>query len=160
MVRGAMPAIPRILHIDDNDDDRLLFRRAFQVSGLKAELVSFPDAYESLIFLDQAGTAAGGPLPRLIVLDLTLPHVDGRDFLGFLRTSPRYQSIPLIVLTGSSRMSDKQRCESLQVERYVVKPFTTAQLAALIRGGRDPSCPGPPAQIRTGAINAYGSHLR
>ena len=68
----------------------------------------------------------------MIVLDLTLPHVDGRDFLGFLRTSPRYQSIPLIVLTGSSRMSDKQRCESLQVERYVVKPFTTAQLAALI----------------------------
>jgi CheY-like chemotaxis protein len=129
---GGMADLPRILHIDDHDDDRLLFRRAFQVSGLKAELLSFPDAYEALVFLDQTGTASGGALPQLIVLDLTLPQVDGRDFLSYLRTNPRYQSIPLIVLTGSNRDSDQRLCQELQVERYVVKPFTTAQLSSLI----------------------------
>jgi CheY-like chemotaxis protein len=123
---------PRILHIDDADNDRLLFKRAFETSGLTADLVSFPDAFEALIFLDQAGTPSGGALPCLIVLDLTLPQVDGRDFLTYLRTHPRYQSIPLVVLTGSFRESDKRRSEELQVDQYVVKPFTTTQLASLI----------------------------
>jgi chemotaxis family two-component system response regulator Rcp1 len=123
---------PRILHIDDQENDRLLFKRAFQASGLQADLISLPDAFEALILLDQAGTPSGGELPYLIVLDLTLPQVDGRDFLTYLRTHPRYQSIPLVVLTGSFRESDKHRCEELQVDQYVVKPFTTTQLATLI----------------------------
>jgi two-component system, chemotaxis family, response regulator Rcp1 len=128
----GMVDLPRILHIDDQESDRLLFQRAFQASGLKAELVSLPDAFEALNFLDQTGTSAGGEPPYLIVLDLTLPQVDGRDFLTYLRTHPRYQSIPLVVLTGSFRESDKRRCEELQVDQYVVKPFTTTQLATLI----------------------------
>jgi len=123
---------PRILHIDDQENDRLLFKRAFQASGLQADLISLPDAFEALIFLDQTGTPSGGELPYLIVLDLTLPQVDGRDFLTYLRTHPRYQSVPLVVLTGSARDSDRRRCEELQVAQYVVKPFTTTQLATLI----------------------------
>ena len=142
-----MPDLPRVMHIDDSDDDRDLFRLAFQVSGLKAELLSFPDAFEALVYLDQTGTPAGGPRPSLIVLDLTLPQVDGRDFLGYLRTNPRYQSIPLVVLTGSNRESDRLRCKELQVESYVIKPFTSAQLSQLIPSFArwlDPST-GPPA---------------
>jgi two-component system response regulator len=127
-----MADLPRLLHIDDSDDDRLLFQRVFKQSGVKAELIGISNAFETLIFLDQAGTASGGSLPRLIVLDLTLPLVDGRDLLSHIRTNARYKHIPLIVLTGSNSPGDRERCRDFQVERFVIKPSTFAALAEVM----------------------------
>ncbi len=83
-----MPGQPRVLHREDSDDDRHLFRKTFEASGVKAELISIPSAFDAMVFLDQAGTPTGGDLPRIIVLDLSLPEIDGRDFLTFLPTNP------------------------------------------------------------------------
>ncbi len=123
---------PRILHIDDSDDDRLLFARAFTASGIKADLIGFSNAFETLIFLDQTGTRSGGNIPRLIVLDLTLPMVDGRHLLAHVRSNPRYKRIPLIVLTGSNSREDVEYCRGFEVERYIIKPSTLVQLAELM----------------------------
>jgi chemotaxis family two-component system response regulator Rcp1 len=127
-----MADLQRILHIDDSEDDRLLFERAFKASRLKAELLSFSNAFETLIFLDQAGTRSGGDIPRLIVLDLTLPLVDGRHLLSHLRANARYKRIPIVVLTGSNSREDVEYCRDFEVERYIIKPSTLAQLSELM----------------------------
>jgi CheY-like chemotaxis protein len=68
----------------------------------------------------------------LIILDLSLPRLDGRDFLDVLKKNTRFRSIPVIVLTGSENFRDMQKSRELGVDDYVVKPKTNQELIELI----------------------------
>jgi len=125
-------AIPRILHIDDDEEDRMMFARAFARSGLAGVLHSVAGVSEALLFLNRLGSYIAAHQPRLIVLDLSLPGLDGREFLEVLRSNTLFKSIPIIVLTGSEDYSDMQRCRELGVADYVVKPRTSQELIELI----------------------------
>jgi CheY-like chemotaxis protein len=121
-----------VLHIDDDEDDRLLFARAFARSGLDGVLHSLAGAADALLYLNQLAPHAGAPRPKLIILDLSLPRLDGRELLELLRTNGRFKGIPVIVLTGSENYADMKRCRELGVDDYVVKPGTAQELIELI----------------------------
>jgi two-component system response regulator len=127
-----MARIPLILHIDDDEDDRLLFSRAFARSGLGGVLKDVGSAEEALLVLNRTGPFAQLARPRLIILDLGLPQLDGRDFLALLRSQLRYKDIPIIILSGSENYRDIQHCRELQVVEYLVKPTSMEELIALI----------------------------
>jgi chemotaxis family two-component system response regulator Rcp1 len=125
-IQAAPPA--HLLHIDDDPDDRELFARAFAQGGTPGSLHQVASVAEALLFLNRLGPHQQAPRPSLIVLDLGLPGVDGRGFLQALRANTRFRQIPVIVLTGSQRYDDIERCRDLQVEDYVIKPATSQEL--------------------------------
>lgn len=129
---GAIAGGGHILHIDDDRDDRDLFAMAFAKSGLAGILHSLAGSAEALLYLNQIGQYANAERPALIVLDLSLPRLDGRGLLQLLSQNSRFKSIPVIVLTGSENFADVQRCRELGVTDYAVKPRTAQQLIELI----------------------------
>ncbi len=147
-----MASKPHILHIDDDDNDRLLFEWAFIKSGLRGVLHSVGGAADAMRFLNHAGKAPGTARPRAIVLDLGLPRFDGLELLGLLREHTRFRTIPVIVLSGSESHANMQRCRELGVEEYLVKPKTQQELAELIASishwliGSSPGLPAPTRQ--------------
>jgi CheY-like chemotaxis protein len=124
--------IPRILHIDDDEDDRIMFARAFARSGLAGVLHSVPSVSEALLFLNRLGSYIAAKQPRLIVLDLSIPGLDGREFLEVIKSNVLFKSISVVVLTGSENYNDVQRCRELGVDDYVVKPRTNQELIEMI----------------------------
>ncbi len=121
-----------ILHIDDCEDDRVLFAWAFARSGLDCVLHGVTGAAEALLYLNQLGPYIGVGRPRLIVLDLSLTGVDGRYLLDLLRTHDSFKTIPVVILTGSQSHVDMQRCRDAGVLDYVVKPMTEQELIEVI----------------------------
>jgi two-component system response regulator len=124
--------IPHILHVDDDANDRDLFAYAFRKSGLGGVLHSVASAADALLFLNRLGRFSNAERPRLIIIDLSLPRLDGRQFLEVVRTNLQFKSIAVIVLTGSESFADMQRCRELGVDDYVVKPHTQQELVELI----------------------------
>lgn len=122
-----LPLSPHILHVDDEEEDRLLFARAFAKSGLQGTLHSVGSAAEAMRYLGQAA-----PRPRLVVLDLSMPRFDGLDLLDLLRSHPSYRTIQVVILSGSQSHSDMQRCREMGIADYAVKPTTQQGLAELI----------------------------
>ncbi len=130
--RRAVARVVHVLHVDDDADDRALFARAFAKSGLGAVLHSFAGAADTLLYLNRLGPHADAERPRLIILDLSLPRLDGRALLELLKTNSRFKSIPVIVLTGSEDYADMKRCRELGIDDYVVKPRTAQELIEMI----------------------------
>jgi CheY-like chemotaxis protein len=129
---ASTDSIPRILHIDDDEDDRKMFARAFARSGLAGVLHGVGSVSEALLFLNRLGSYIAAHQPRLIVLDLSIPGIDGREFLEVIKSNVIFKSISVVVLTGSENYTDMQRCRELGVDDYVVKPRTNQELIELI----------------------------
>lgn len=116
-------SLPLVLMIDDNKSDLTLAEMAFAEAGL---LVDFRGMHRSEQAKDHLGALAGDAgavLPRLILVDLNMPRVQGVDILAFLKTHPRLSRIPVVVLTTSSSLPDRVRCLALGATEFQVKPF-------------------------------------
>jgi chemotaxis family two-component system response regulator Rcp1 len=109
-----------------------MFSQAFAKSGLNGVLNSVATASDALLFLNRLGPHKDAIRPRLIVLDLSLPRFDGREFLEVLRGNPRFRDISVIILTGSESFRDMQKSRDLGATDYVVKPKTQQELIELI----------------------------
>jgi len=127
-----------IVLVEDNPRDAELTRRALERHNLANRLVWLQDGAEALdFFLGPQGVAANGPdgQPRVILLDLKLPRVDGHDVLRRLKADARTRVIPVVVLTSSGQEIDIVRSYELGVNSYIVKPVDfkqfTEQVATL-----------------------------
>jgi CheY-like chemotaxis protein len=111
----------RILLVEDNPNDIEITRRALQKGQLKNELTIARDGQEAI---DLLFGRAGDPalLPGLILLDLNLPRVDGREVLSRIKSDPELRRIPVIVLTTSTREEDVVRSYDLGVNTFISKP--------------------------------------
>jgi CheY-like chemotaxis protein len=127
-----MSRILHILHIDDDPDDRALFSRAHRQSGLLGVLHNVASTAQALLYLNRLPPYRTAPRPRLIVLDLGMPGLGGREFLELLRSHSRFRTIPVVVLTGSQAYADMLRCDELGIEDYVVKPTRFEDLVAVV----------------------------
>lgn len=114
-----------ILLIEDNPDDRELALLAFREANVLGEVVACDDGEQALDFLFGSGTYAGRDIremPRVVLLDLKLPKVDGLEVLKCIRADDRTKLLPVVVLTTSNEQRDVTESYRLGANSYVRKP--------------------------------------
>jgi CheY-like chemotaxis protein len=121
-----------ILLAEDDPDDRLLTRRAVKESSVGTTFASVPDGEKLMDYLyrrGEYGTAEQAPRPDLILLDLNMPRMDGREALRKIKSDAKLRRIPVVVLTTSEAEQDVLQSYDLGVNAFVTKPVTFDGLA-------------------------------
>ncbi len=116
-----------LLCAEDDPDDRLLVQEAFQGVRLVSDLRFVADGEELIDYLLHQGTYRDprtSPRPLLVLLDLNMPRMNGREALARIRTEPSLRSLPVIVLTTSSARDDVEAVYAIGGNSYIVKPVT------------------------------------
>ena len=123
-----------ILLVEDNASDAELAMRALRKGKLANGITWVKDGAEALEFIFRDGAYAGRPdqLPRLILLDLKLPKVDGIEVLRRIKSDERAKTIPVVVLTSSAEERDIVESYKLGVNSYVVKPVEFEQFSETV----------------------------
>ncbi len=124
-----------ILLVEDNPDDELLALRALKKNNVTNEVVVAHDGVEALDYLFASGPYSGrdaSALPRLILLDLKLPRLDGIEVLKRLRSDERTRLVPVVVLTSSREQKDMLDGYSLGANSYVRKPVDFEQFVKAV----------------------------
>jgi len=111
-----------VLLVEDDPGDVVLIREAFEHNKVHNELVVVSDGVEAIEYLRGAGEHAGAPRPDLILLDLNLPRMDGREVLAEIKDDADLRTIPVVVLTTSEAEEDILRSYDLHANAYVTKP--------------------------------------
>jgi len=123
-----MPA-QLIVLIEDNPDDQTLTLRALKKQNIANEIIVLNDGVEALAFLLDPEK----PLPHLVLLDLKLPKLDGLQLLRRLRSEPRTQVLPVVVLTSSDEDRDVIEGYRLGANSYIRKPVDFNQFTEAVR---------------------------
>jgi CheY-like chemotaxis protein len=123
----------RILLVEDNPGDARLTIEAFREAGAAGLITAVDDAYEALAMLRQEGRHAGIGQPDLILLDLNLPRMHGREFLAIVKAEPRFMRIPVIVLSTSQAPDDIRSAYDLRANCYIAKPMNLDDLVAVAK---------------------------
>ncbi len=125
-----------ILLADDDEDDRLMAREALEESHLLNPLETVEDGEQLLTYLRREGEyahLADEPLPGLILLDLNMPKMDGREALKEIKSDPKLCHIPIVVLTTSKAEEDIYRTYNLGVNSFISKPVSFHGLVDLMK---------------------------
>lgn len=125
-----------ILMADDDSDDRLLALEAMHESRVLNELHFVEDGAQLLDYLRGKGNfkdRASYPMPGLILLDLNMPKIDGREALAEIKADPRLRRIPVVILTTSKAEEDMVKGYDLGAASYITKPVTFDALVELMR---------------------------
>lgn len=114
----------RIMVVEDNAEDYVATRRAFTKVGALVDIAHFDSANQALVHLgiDRGEVMVKSAMPHLIILDLNLPGLDGREFLTILKTHEVYRLIPVVILTTSSNQADVNDCYLKGANSYMLKP--------------------------------------
>lgn len=129
---GARPL--HIFIVEDNDADVLLVREALKHSGLRFQLTHVLDGEQAVRWLKSVGRDPTMPPPQLIILDLSIPKLDGWEVLAELRSIADFQRTPVVILSSSNNPDDQARAENLPEVIYIRKPST---LDAFMSVGRE-----------------------
>src|SRR5271169_1031866 len=129
--RGSMSA--EVLLVEDSPGDVRLTREAFRDANQSIQLHVAADGVEAMAFLRREGVHANAPRPDLILLDLNLPKMDGRQVLTLIKADPRLKTIPTVVLTTSELEADVATSYQLQVNCYLSKPAQWDAFANLVK---------------------------
>lgn len=119
-----------ILYVEDNVHDAELTIPALKDGGLANKLLWLRDGQQALDYMFQQGEYAerGNDWPRLVLLDLKMPRLDGIEVLQAIRADDRTRMVPVVIMTSSQEESDIVRSYDLGVNSYVVKPVDFAAL--------------------------------
>ena len=110
---------PKILYVDDDSDDCNFLSETFAATATNADLVCAPGGEEALQYLNSVDENA---LPSLIILDLNMPRWDGRQTLKNIKSNPHYSGIPVVILSTSNNLMDREVCKRLGAASYMQKP--------------------------------------
>ena len=127
---------PDILLVEDNTDDLELSLLALRKMNLAHGIQVARDGVEALDFIFCRGAHAGRRIentPRLVLLDLKLPKVDGLEVLRSIKADPRTRNIPVVMLTSSNEQRDVVKSYHLGVNSYIVKPVSYTQFAEAVQ---------------------------
>lgn len=119
-----------ILLADDDEDDRMMAREALAEARVRNPLVCVNDGVELLDYLLGTGPHEGCQprLPGLILLDLNMPRIDGREALETIKSHPTLRRIPIVILTTSLAEEDIFRTYDLGVNSFITKPVAFNEL--------------------------------
>lgn len=121
MTADARPL--QVLVVDDDPGDVALVESAFADQLVPTELHHVEDGAEALAFLRRADGYAAAPRPDLILLDLNMPRMDGRQTLAEVKTDPELRAIPVVVFTTSATPDDVLDSYAAHANAYVPKPI-------------------------------------
>ncbi len=127
--------VVEILLVEDSDEDAELAIRALKQKKLANDLFRVKDGAEALDFIFATGSYAdrnGQPKPRVVLLDLKLPKVDGMEVLRRLKEDPTTRTIPVVMLTSSKEDRDLEAAYRLGVNSYIVKPVEFDKFVAAV----------------------------
>jgi two-component system, response regulator len=124
-----------ILLVEDNPNDVALALHAFKKSNLTNRIQIVRDGAEALEFLFREGQFEGrtNGTPKVVLLDLKLPKVDGLEVLQRLRANPATKQLPVVALTSSREERDIVESYNLGVNSYIVKPVDFEQFTEVVR---------------------------
>jgi two-component system response regulator len=128
--------VVEILLVEDNPQDLKLTLRALKNANLANNIHVVRDGMEALHFIFCEGDYASRGIentPKVILLDLKLPKVDGKEVLERIKSDPRTRMIPVVVLTSSREQNDVVEAYNLGVNSYIVKPVNFEGFAAAVR---------------------------
>jgi two-component system, response regulator len=126
-----------VLLVEDSVSDAEMTIRALRKNNFANKLLHVRDGAEALDFLFAEGAYAGRQIediPKVILLDLKMPKVNGIEVLERIKSDTRTKKIPVVVLTSSKEDPDIQKCYDLGVNGYVVKPVEFDEFYKAIAG--------------------------
>src|SRR5215472_7211647 len=125
-----------VLLAEDNDDDAMLIQLAFNKAGSNSNLVRVPHGQQALQYLlgePPYTDRARYPFPRLLLLDLAMPLMDGWGLLSHVRAVTQWDHLPVIVLTGSIDLRNAKRACAQGANAYLVKPSGLGEYVEIVR---------------------------
>ena len=128
----------KVIHIlmaEDDSDDRMLVAEAFEEKRVANSLAFVEDGEELLDYLNRRGKYGDSnkfPWPDIILLDLNMPRMDGREALKIIKADPKFRGIPVIVLTTSQAEQDILMSYDLGASSFITKPVTFEGLADVL----------------------------
>ena len=134
-LEGIRPA--EVLVVEDNADDVELMRISFQRSYFAVHLHHVTNGEDCMAFLRREGEWAQAPRPDLVLLDLNMPRMDGREVLEQVVQDPKLRNIPIVVLTTSNDEPDVVAAYDLRCSSYIVKPVDFEKFVRVVRGIAD-----------------------
>jgi len=122
-----------ILLVEDNPGDVRLTQEALQESKVINTLHTAADGVQALEFLKQEGKFADAVRPDIILLDLNLPRMDGRELLAIIKSDPEFRRIPVVILTTSKAEEDIIETYDLHANCFITKPVDLDQFFVVIQ---------------------------
>jgi chemotaxis family two-component system response regulator Rcp1 len=134
---GADSNSIEVLLVEDNPGDVRLTREALKEGKVFNNLSVAKDGEEALAFLRREGDFADAPRPDVILLDLNLPRLDGREVLEAIKADPSLRTIPVVILTSSEAERDIARAYELNANCYITKPVDLDQFITVVKSIED-----------------------
>jgi two-component system, chemotaxis family, response regulator Rcp1 len=126
-----------ILLVEDSPSDAFLIREALSGSKLLNKLHVVENGVDAIAFLRREGAFASEPRPDLILLDLNLPKMDGREVLREIKADDDLRAIPVVVLTSSDAEEDILKSYKLNANCYITKPVEFDKFVKVVRSIRE-----------------------
>lgn len=126
-----------ILIVEDNGGDLRLIREVLDESKITNQIYAVRDGEEALDFLFRRGKYSNASLPDLIILDLNLPKIDGREVLAEIKVDPMLKKIPVVVMTMSQSDEDILKVYSLHANCFITKPIDLDQFIKVVKSIED-----------------------
>lgn len=122
-----------VLLIEDSPGDVRLTQEAFREANPAIRLHVASDGVEAMAFLQREGAHARAPRPDIILLDLNLPRMDGREVLSRIKDDDQLKTIPTVILTTSDAEADITKSYQLKANCYLTKPVQLDQFESLVK---------------------------
>ncbi len=122
----------QVLLVEDSPSDARLTQEAFREGKISSKLSIVTDGSEALEYLRRTGKYTAALRPDLILLDLNLPKMDGREVLQQIKTDPALKTIPVVILTTSEADQDVINAYELHANCYIRKPVDLARFLEII----------------------------
>jgi CheY-like chemotaxis protein len=126
-----------VLLVEDSPGDVRLTQEAFRDANPSIRLQVASDGVEAMAFLKRQGTHSNAPRPDVILLDLNLPKMDGRELLGRIKEDEGLKVIPVVILTTSDAQADIAQCYQLHANCYLKKPVQLDAFEKLVKSIND-----------------------
>lgn len=122
-----------ILLVEDNENDVLLTQLGFKQAKLAVNFHHVPDGEQCMAFLRKQDKYAAVPTPDIILLDLNMPRMDGREVLAAISGDEKLRHLPVVILTTSSAEQEILKMYKLRCSSYIIKPVDFEQFVRVIR---------------------------
>ncbi len=134
---GQKGTVTEVLLVEDSPGDVRLTREAFREANKSIHLHVACDGVEAMAFLKREGAHDRAPRPDIILLDLNLPKMDGREVLAHIKDDEDLKTIPIVILTTSEAEADIVKSYHLQANCYLSKPVQLEAFESLVKSIND-----------------------